>query len=111
MISNLTARALDFLNRGDPAMREGELGTLLNSLVDATNDRVKQVRIDATNAVALGLTDVGDVISILAFTTSGLAIASKALLDVTTDYAVAGGDVTPVGDHSAQTWVITYTPA
>jgi hypothetical protein len=116
------AQRLQMLNDYDPALHRADLGGLIaeHDAHLAANDtelalqdtdvatRTKTVLIEATNAVALGLTDVTTVIAILAITTATGAAATKLLLDITTDYTVAAGDVTPVGDHSAETWVIHY---
>ena len=70
----------------------------------------RQRTLPATNATALGLTDVSTVTSVEAFVTTSGAPASKTLLLETVDFTVGGGDITPVGDHSAETWGITYRP-
>jgi hypothetical protein len=117
-LANLTTREGELLESYDPALKQAALATKIQSLITAVNTlttasgvRVKQVKTAATNATALGLSDVGTVISIVAFTTSSGAIAAKGILaeGAGADYTVAAGDVTPVGDHSSQTWVITYT--
>lgn len=86
-----------------PGAQRGDLAEILKL-------GVRQIKRQGTNATALGLTDVGTVTSILAFTTSTGAGATKTLLVEPDDYTVANGDITPVGDHSAQTWLITYRP-
>ena len=70
----------------------------------------RTIQIAATNATALGRRDIGTVVAIEAFTTSSGAPATKTLLHKYTDFTVGGGDVTPVGDHSAETWIIHYRP-
>lgn len=73
---------------------------------------VKQVVVAGNNASILASpTDVASVVSILAFVTSGKAAAAKALLELTTDYTVAGGQITLVTNQSANTLVITYLAA
>lgn len=71
---------------------------------------VRQVRLPATNATALGLRDVRVVTSIVAFVAADGAPATKALLAENVDFTVVNGDVIPAGDSSAQIWVITYRP-
>ncbi len=72
------------------------------------------------NAAALDLTDLAaqyggadiyvlDVLSVLAVVTSTKAMATQALKVVTTNYTVAAGAITTVGDESANTWLITLT--
>ena len=99
----LTGRRLSLLEDFSPAGKAADLG-------DIVSLGVRQVRLPATNATALGLTDVGTVTSILAFTASSGAAATKALLVEGTDFTVSGGDITPAGDASTQLWVITYRP-
>ena len=90
----------DFVGVGGKTGRLAELLTL----------SLRQVKATATNETALGLRDIGTVTSIMAFTRSSGAAATKTLLTQPTDYTVANGDITPVGDHSLETWVITYRP-
>jgi len=68
---------------------------------------VRQVRIPASNATALGLGDVGSVTSIVSFAADG---TDAELMLPNTDYVVVGNDVVPVGDHSSEIWLITYRP-
>jgi len=68
-----------------------------------------QVVVPGTNATALGLVDVYAVNSILAFVAATGAPAAKTLLHVTTDYTVAGGDITLVTDQHLNNLVITYS--
>ncbi len=109
---------LNLLNDHDPALKLANLkgfieehDASLASQATGIGERTKTVRMASTNAVALGLDDVGTVIAILAFVTASGAPATKTLLAVTTDYTVAAGDITPVGNHSTETWVIHYTTA
>ena len=67
-----------------------------------------QVVTAGTNATALNLVDVVAVTSILAFVTATGAPAAKTLIELTTDYTVANGDITLVTDQSLNTLVITY---
>lgn len=99
----VTHRRLSLIKDFSPAAKAADLGELAQL-------SVRQVRLPATNATALGLTDVRVVTSILAYTTSSGAAATKALLVEGTDFTVANGDVTPTGNSAAQTWVITYRP-
>jgi len=99
----LTERRRQLLNSFSPACKQADCAEL-SAL------GVRQVRIPATNATPLGLADVSTVTSILAFVASSGAPATQTLLQEPTDYTVGGGDVTPVGDHSSELWVITYRP-
>lgn len=73
---------------------------------------VKVARVAAANAGPIaGLTDVGTVLAALAFVTADGTPDTPCLLTATTDYTVADGVVTTVGDRSAETWVIAYLPA
>lgn len=85
-------------------------GAQAGNLAEILGLAARVIKIKATNATALGRTDIVRVKTILAFTTSTGAPATQTLLVEGTDYTVANGDVTPVGDHSAETWVIAYTP-
>ena len=71
---------------------------------------IRQVKRQGTNGAALGLKDVGTVTSIIAATTADGALATQTLLTEPTDYTVAHGDITAVGNHSSETWIITYRP-
>jgi len=86
------------------------VGGKTGKLAELYSLAVRQIKRQGTNATALGLSDVDTVTSIIAFTTSDGAAATKALLVEPTDYTVGNGDITPVGDASAQTWIITYRP-
>lgn len=99
----LTQARLNRLTNFCPGCRAGNLSEILQL-------GVRQVQVKATNATALGLEDVGVVTSILAFVNASGAPATQTLLIEGTDYTVADGDVTPAGDASAQTWLITYRP-
>lgn len=110
--SEIASNAVTTAKINDSAVTTAKLAA--NAVTAAkmqANLATKQVRIAATNAVALGLTDVSAVVSILAFVTSSGAASTKHLLDLTTDFTVASGDITPVGNHSSETWVITYRPS
>lgn len=101
--TRLTKSRVDTLLSTSPAAKQGNMAEVLQL-------GVRQIRHRATNEVALGLTDIGTVTSILAFTTSSGAGATKTLLVEGTDFSVRAGDIVPIGDHSAETWVITYRP-
>lgn len=99
----LTDKRVSLLRDYAPGAKAANFGEVLRL-------GTRQVRLPATNATALGLTDVRVVTSIVAFTTATGAAATKALLVEGTDFTVSGGDITPSGNSSAQTWVITYRP-
>ncbi len=96
-------RRLELLESYDPALSQANLRGFIE-------ESTKTVRVAATNATALGLTDVQSVVAIQAFVTASGAVAAKCLLDsgAGNDFTVANGDVTPVGDHSTETWLISY---
>lgn len=78
----------------------------------ATGLGVKVARVAAANAGPIaGLTDVGTVLGALAFLTADGTPDTPCLLTATTDYTVADGVVTTVGDRSAETWLIFYLAA
>lgn len=81
-----------------------------DTLIEALKLSVRQIKVIGTNATALGFADIGNVTSVIAFTTSSGAAATQALLVEGTDYTVANGDITPTGDARSQTWIITYRP-
>lgn len=99
----LNAKIRSLLNDYSPASKAANLASILGLAS-------RQRTLPATNATALGLTDVTTVTSVEAFTTSTGAPATKTLLLQNIDFTVGGGDITPIGDHSAETWVITYRP-
>lgn len=68
----------------------------------------KQIVIDGVASGALGLTDVASVESMLAVVSATGAPATKFLLDLTTDYTVASGDISLVTDQSLNKLIITY---
>jgi len=113
-----TSTPNDTLGQKGKLLTAGRMATIVDfapgakaaQLAEILQLAVRQVRLPSTNATALGLTDVGTVTSIEAFVLSSGAAASKALLTPGTDYTVHAGDVTPVGDHSSELWVITYRP-
>ena len=102
---HLTKRRLDKLLASCPGCTADQ-----GNLADIIQLATRQVSKISTNATALGLDDVGVVTSILAFTTTTMAPASKMLPEYGVDYTVAGGEITPIGNHSTETWVITYRP-
>jgi len=69
---------------------------------------LKQAVMVGTNGTALGLADVVAVSSIQAYVTATGAPAAKTLLELTTDYTVANGDITCVTDQTLNTLVINY---
>ena len=101
--STLNQKTRSLLSNFSPASKAAQLDSLIGLAS-------RQRTLPATNATPLGLTDVAVVTSVEAFVTSSGAAAAKALLLETIDFTVAGGDVTPIGDHSSQTWIVTYRP-
>lgn len=83
---------------------------ILTRIINSLNGATRMRRVAGTNATALSMEPASEVIAIMAFTTSSGAAASKALLDFTTDYTLSPttGAITPVGDHSTQTWLVHY---
>ncbi len=100
--SEIAANAVTTAKIADGAVTAAKLASGLGT---------KVAQVAGVNADALGLEDVGTVLAVLAFTTATGAPATKCLLAETTDYTVADGDITTVGDLSAQTLVIAYLPA
>jgi len=80
------------------------------NLPDLFRGAIRSVMIGATNATALGRDDIGTVVGILCFNKTGRASCTKGLEEPGVDYTVANGDVTPVGDHSTELWLICYRP-
>lgn len=103
LIGRSGARRLDRMNNYAPAAKEADFA-------DVAMHAVRQVRIQATNATALGLSDVRIVTSVLAVASATGNAATPLLLAEGSDYKVVDGDITPVGDHSTELWVITYRP-
>jgi hypothetical protein len=101
--TRLTSKTRSFLQDFSLSAKAAGLGNLIG-LCDRNRTLI------ATNATPLGLTDVTTVTTVEAFTTSTGAGAAKTLLLENIDFTVGGGDITPVGDHSAETWVIHYRP-
>ena len=77
-------------------------------IVEGTPYTTNQVVVAGIVPGALGLLGVVSVVSILAYVAATGAPAAKTLLDLTTDYTVANGDITLVTDQSANKLVITY---
>jgi hypothetical protein len=88
----------------------------IKKFVDAGDIQILEGTAYTTNQIvlpgivpgALGLLGVVGVVSILAFVAATGAPAAKTLLDLTTDYTVANGDITLVTDQSLNNLVITY---
>lgn len=101
--ARLTYKTRSLLQDFSPGAKAAGLADLIG-LADRNRTLI------ATNATPLGLNDVTTVTTIEAFTTTTGAPAAKMLLLENIDFTVGGGDITPVGDHSAETWVIHYRP-
>lgn len=118
-ITDLTAEQKNLLRLGDNA--RGGLVAVLDSLLTGVNaaglasdvaNRTRVAVVAGTNgAIINNPSDVGTVLAVLAITTSTGAAAAKLLQAVTTDYTVAAGKVTCVGDKSALTLIIVYLTA
>lgn len=102
--TRLTTARLSKLTDFSPAAKDAKLGEIVSLAV-------RQVRVLGTNAAAIpNLSDVGTVISILAFDKTTGAPATKTLLLPGTDYTVSSGVVTTTGDQSGNLLVVTYRP-
>jgi len=96
-------RRLDRMNNYSSAAKEADLADIATSAVRSVNRL-------ATNATAFQMSDVRTVVAIYAFVASTRAPATKTLLEENTDFTVSNGDITPIGDHSTEVWVVLYRP-
>lgn len=89
-----------FLIATSPAFIAADFCTLLGL-------ELREVRVPGTNATPLGLGDVTTVTSIKAHNGAGTLLG---LRREGIDFTSTRYDVTPIGDHSGELWVIDYRP-
>lgn len=109
-VPTLSQRESELLEDYSPAAKDLKLARLISRLIGDTNASVKAHVAAGTNGTAIAMPElVGQVVFILAITTSSGAPAAKTLLDYPTDYVLSkAGVLTAVGNHSAETWIVIY---
>lgn len=120
-LADLTAKQTELLESFDPALKRAGLAGILAGLIASANasesaladaaaaSQLKIALVAGQNADDLeDIEDAATVVAIVAFTTATGAVAAKALLAPTTDYTVADGVITTVGDKSALTLLVIY---
>jgi hypothetical protein len=109
-VPTLTRQQEEQIGLSSPGAQQGGLNKILSWLIGDTNASVKVHVATGTNGTAIAMPEkVGQVVAIIAITTSSGAVASKALLTYPTDYTLsAAGVLTAVGNHSAETWIVVY---
>lgn len=133
-IAKLTDRERELLDGSNPGLNLAGFADRVDGIIDAVNAAgtietaeiadgavtaaklaaglgVRVAQVAGVNADVLGMSGVGTVLAVLAFTTATGAPATKTLLAPTTDYTVADGDITAVGDLSGQTLLVIYLSA
>ena len=82
------------------------------AIADKLNESLSKVEFVAganiAGKVTLAEVPAVGVVGVVAFTTATGAVATKALLALTTDYTVSGKELTMVTDQSANTLVVFY---